>query len=740
MEKIYRILNFAFLIAVCTGSVIAQNLGGVNLLGTYDDGTQVIRLRWAPDNPDAWQAGLEKGYRIVRYTYSENDSILSIEDYMRSRLLLDSFVTYLPENEWNMLAADSNIIGFGMAAIFEDSLEVAIEGGSEMLHSYNLMNAKETKFNFGLLAADRSFKVARFMGLAYVDSTIVAGKVYEYRVSINSDTTTGPFSSGSCRVQVDSIVVLAPPNFRIGYGMNTTVFLEWATEEGEDGYLGYYLERSDDMGVTYEPLNSMPLATVLKEEGSVLVYGTVDSVPEFLTTYVYRVRGVDLWEEMGPWSDTLHIYTLPPKVALPAYLSNVGEIMETDNVLLEWEFPDSLENKINGFHILRSDNIDGPFDTIALNLTSTVRDWSDNTPINTAYYKVRVVDIHDYLYDSHRVLYQKNDLTPPAPPAGLRGTCAKSGMVQLNWAPPTDMDVAGYRIFSTYNKTGDWAEYTTTPVRDSSFSFYVDINKLNREVFVKVQAVDLRANYSEFSDTLTVEIPDIVAPSSPQLISLGQQPFGQVVEFKKSPSDDVEFHIIERRNGFVSQWEAIHTIETWQTDGFFTIIDSVKAVFIDTTKLKSEPYTYRVLAVDYSENKSSSEMQEIVAHQVGRRPEVSPVTVVSFVVNGNTFSCLRWDYDNTEQFQDFVIYRKVNNHPYKSYKATAGTMEELNVTWPGLTPPSGYGTYLFVDLLTDDQGNLYGTNEPVEVVRYRIIGRHYDGSSSPHSQIVGLEF
>ena len=64
----------------------------------------------------------------------------------------------------------------------------------------------------------------------------------------------------------------------------------------------------------------------------------------------------------------------------------------------------------------------------------------------------------------------------------------------------------------------------------------------------------------------------------------------------------------------------------------------------------------------------------------------------------------------------------------------------MNETWPGLTPPSGYGTYLFVDLLTDDQGNLYGTNEPVEFVRYRIIGRHYDGSSSPLSQVVELEF
>lgn len=739
MRNIVKINLILLFSCLAFHSLFSQSEGEVKLIGTFDISTQGVKLRWAPGSIQAWEAGLEKGYTLIRYTYADDNSVLTLEDYIETETVIDSFVFYLPENEWDTLAADSNVIGFAMASLFDDSLEVVIEGGSDMLNAYNLMNVRETKYNFGLLAADRSFEVAQFMGLAYVDTNVVAGHTYDYKIYINADTLTEAFDLGWCRVQTDSIPALTPPGFRAGYGMNTTVFLEWAEEEAA-GYLGYYLERSDDMGVTYSPLNSLPLATILKEEGNVQVYGTVDSVPAFLTTYVYRVRGVNLWGETGPWSDTLHISTLPPRVAVSPDLFNAEEMYATDEILLEWNFPDSLENKIERFLVLRSENRDGPYDTLAANVPVTVREWYDNSPVNTAHYKIRAVDIYGYSYDSYKMLFQKNDVTPPAAPSSLNGSCDKSGLVSLSWASPTDRDVAGYRVFSTYNKTGDWAEHTTAPVRDSSFSFFIDIKKLNREVFVKVQAVDLRANYSAFSDTLSVEIPDIIAPASPQLLSLGQQPFGQVIEFKRSPSGDVAFHTIERRNEFISVWEPIDTIATWQTGGFFTVADSAKGIFIDTTKLRSEPYSYRVLAVDDAENRSSSAIQEIVAHQVGRRPEVSPVTVVSFVVNGNTFSCLRWDYESAEQFQDFVIYRKVNNHPYKSYKATAGTTGELNVTWPGLTPPSGSGTYLFVDLLTDDQGNLYGSSEPLESVRYRIVGRHYDGSSSPHSQVVGLEF
>ena len=169
--------------------------------------------------------------------------------------------------------------------------------------------------------------------------------------------------------------------------------------------------------------------------------------------------------------------------------------------------------------------MDGQLQPVSSLIGKHLRTWSDNSPIPTAYYKISV----------------KDDTEPPGAPIGLSGTCDASGKIQLIWTAPSDPDVRGYRVFTSYNETGDILERTTEPVNDTMFTFYEDIKRNNKFIHVYVQALDYHANNSEMAKN-KVKIYDIVPPSAPQLLHVGQHPYGFILDVKSSPDDEVEVY------------------------------------------------------------------------------------------------------------------------------------------------------------------------------------------------------
>jgi hypothetical protein len=410
------------------------------------------------------------------------------------------------------------------------------------------------------------------------------------------------------------------------------------------------------------------------------------------------------------------------------------------SIELNWTFPSDKHNLITKFTIRRATKENGEFTILANNVSVTDSIYTDETPIKTGYYRVVAHDKNEREVSSYSQLVQFDDITPPDAPTNVGGTCDNSGNIEVSWTAPIDEDELSYRVFYTYNLNSDWIEATNQPTEDTTFVFNQDLNTLNKKIHVQVQAIDDRSNYSEFSSVADILIFDAVPPTPPVLLLVSQQPFGFKLKFSRSLSDDVANHRIERRPGSEGEWTILKTINIWESGDYFDIQDSLYAFFIDSSELPSMPYAFRIVAVDSFGNQRSSDIRYFDPQQVGNRGDISGENVSSFNASPGKMARLGWNYSHQGDVEKYTIYRSINNFAYNAYRSVEGTSQEVAQEWPGITVPSGSGTYLFVDHVCTSEDKLPGTNVTVTKVRYKIMARHYDGTVSTVSPEVQINY
>jgi hypothetical protein len=705
----------------------------------YDSTDQKVKIRWAPGDVYSFDHYIGSSYTLLRYTFFNGVDTLTDSVYQSSRLIIDSNIVYLPEQAWDSLSADTNAIGFAMAAIFDEEMEVELISGSPLVQAHSLQKALETRFNFGLMAADRSFSVAKAMGLGYEIEEQNSGYIYRYVAMPNSIPDSTAIKVLSAQVTVGSSPELPMPTFVDGIGQDKKILLEWSLPDDAAVYTGYFLERSDNGGSSFTAVNDLPAMSASETQFNSLIHFYGDTVDLNEATYIYKVRGIDIFERLGPWSDTIHIYCKPPYLEAAPYIID-HTINTSGYVELNWTFPSDKQNLITKFTIRRATKENGEFTILEDNVSVSDSSYTDETPLKTGYYRVVAHDKNEREVASYSHLVQFEDNTPPDAPANVYGSCDASGNINVNWTAPEDEDVLSYRVFFTYNIDADWIEATKTPIKDALFVFNNDLNTLNKKVFVQVQAIDNRANYSDFSTTAEVILYDAVPPTPPVLLLVSQQPFGFKLNFSRSLSEDVATHRIERRPGSEGTWTILKTISIWESDDFFDVQDSLHAFFIDSTELPSMPYAFRIVAVDSFGNQRSSDIRYFDPQQIGNRGDISGENVSSFNASPGKMARLGWNYSHQGDVEKYTIYRSINNFAYNAYRSVEGTSQEVSQEWPGMTIPSGSGTYLFVDHVCTSDNKLPGTNVTVTKVRYKIMARHYDGTVSTVSPEVQINY
>ena len=106
------------------------------------------------------------------------------------------------------------------------------------------------------------------------------------------------------------------------------------------------------------------------------------------------------------------------------------------------------------------------------------------------------VSVHGFLTD-----------IPPGPPTGLNTTIPSRGIIELNWSPPTDSDLATapYTIYRSENSGSGFSMIAT----DVAGTSYVDSTVgEGSTVHYVVTATDLGGNESSFSNQVSVTLPD----------------------------------------------------------------------------------------------------------------------------------------------------------------------------------------------------------------------------------------
>ena len=657
-----------------------------------------IALRWAPNNPSFWRDANQIGYFLIRLDVNQATGEI---DTSTRKLIID------PSRKKFIMPWDSTIFLQNRNEA-DDLVKVAAQvlyGKTFNLPSENFLNQGsdlENRYAFALIAAEKSARAADALGLRFVDREVEPGKTYRYEISTVIDT----FFTAAYTLYVKNEASPGQKPFLFTAQENDhSIVLRWDKNFNKQLFSSYRLERSDDGGRTFFPLNSSNLLLPDNEDYEDYTFTFRDSVPENYKTYRYRLYGQTSFAEWSPPAELTAIgrdRTPPPN---PSILKpdQTGD----GSVKLSWtmvEEPDDLA----GYLVLLGSKDDGLFEPVFNNpLPPGTREYTytvDSFRTDTAYYfEIAAVDTAGNQSESFPVFMNIVDSIPPAPPLNLNGIVDTNGLVTLVWEMGTEADLAGYRVFFSNDTTYEFTQLTVSPVEYNFYLDTIEIKTLTEEIYYKVQAVDIRFNRSDFSKVLPLQRPDLIPPVTPVFRQPEVSADSIVLQWSPSVSEDVVQHILYRR---MYQDDAAGWVE-------LAILGSKDSMYLDTSAVVEQLYEYSLRALD-----DAGWFSDYAFPVKGRRwfsDELLLVTGLTAALDAEKKSVIiKWTYSppsegllNGETYR-FFLYRAVGDGPMERFRQIAGE------------------TYDYIDArLIKDQPLHYAV---------KVVFR--DGKTSPMSDIV----
>lgn len=670
--------------------------------------TEEIRLRWAPGDPLLWKYTNQIGYQIERVTIkNQKGERLSPRQRLASAKKWGPVLPYQAE-AWQKLIDTSELAGMGAAALYGEDLAIQELSENPLVQTYQRSQMDQTRFGLGLLAADQDWKVAQAMGLAFADNQIEQGKTYLYTIYPSA-------TAKSFNVQAANVLVSATPKkplplptgLQAQFG-DKMVYLEWDANSSPM-YSSYSVEKSLDGGSQFVKVNPLPIIPSAQKDGRILMAFFRDSLLENFQKTVYRIRGMTVFGTLSQPSDTISGYGKPQRLEADIGISRIEEL-EPKSLRIHWDFPDELNQHLEGFEVYRARKKQGPF--VRLNSTSIKaleRAFIDPSPFTSGYYKVIAKDIYGHKYESYSKLGQLQDETPPAPPTGLSGTLDKDGKVNLSWNPNPEDDLMGYRVFRSNQKDGFYNQVTSYFTKDTFYSHMVDMSTITSTIYYKVIALDFRENFSEKSIFCEIKRPDLIPPIPPVMKQALPTEDGIALSWISSTSSDILQHQLQRKKTSNEDWSVIFE---WFSQVSFTTYKDIK---LDV----KQDYSYRVVAYDsvglagYSKVISARQLDK------GRRSGIENFRVRQFPDQEGIQ--LEWTYPPAPGLHQFIIYRGELGKPLRTLHTLRieGEVPEYRLS----------AAFTYQDKDTIDK----------RAYTYQIIAKHKDGGQSPLSPIRSIQ-
>lgn len=582
-----------------------------------------IKLRWLPTHIDVWRAGNTYGYNISRMV--THDTMSVAEEFSSREIIADTIRPYI-ESDWDNMFESNDNADVAKNLLYNDSLKYSVGAADsiKLVDAVNYNSNEEARFMFSLMVGEQDFSVAKGLGLAYEDVNIDTSLTYIYVVKVNvpNNDSLG-YEPGVTKFN-SAINTLPIPQELEAEGGDRVVLLSWRTIELEEYYSYYNIERKM-VGGEFEVINKAPFMYMVDDKAESEYVFYKDSIIDNNTEYVYRVRGISTFGSLSEPSDTVHVFGKEPRLDLQISIdsTNVGD----NSIYLEWSvYPDSILNKIEHFDVLMKVRID---DSTAVINNSAIgandTSYTHTNPVGIGYYIVEAVDINGYNYRSISTLMQLPDTIPPAKPTGLTGSIRDDGKVVINWNENTEEDLEGYKVLYSNEINGEYSQLTSLALVKPHFEDFIDPELMFDSIYFKVFAVDYRYNMSEFSDPLSLERPDIIAPSQPVIRKLVSFKDGIAVFWGLSESNDLVKHELQRKIANTPNWEKVLSFSVGNepplTFSLNSMLDSANYVDYDT--LTFNMYKYRLLAYDDNGNISYSKEKEVFPFDDGIRGVVS---------------------------------------------------------------------------------------------------------------------
>jgi len=623
-----------------------------------------ILIRWAVNSPIEWQKANKKGFTVTRTTVLRDGIIVPKPE---KTILTPKPLLPEPLDSWLELVQKDDNAAIIAQSLYGESFEVTGAKEGDLSRIVNMADELDQRYTFALYAADMSFESALKAGWGLVDTNIKINEVYAYQVSVYE---TPKVKESSYVIGLKDYTILPAPTDFIAIPDDKKVMLSWDYETFKRIYTSFMVEKSSD-GINYTPISNTALVNLNdKEDHPSKTMYYVDTLSVNDKMYHYRLYGITSFGEKGELTKPVTAMGVAA-IVTPARLIDYN-IINSNEVNLEWEYPATSESFIQGYEINLADNDKGPYKVVSKIIPPSQRklNYKDNLyPSN--YFTISVVGKNNQRLTSQSMLVQPVDSIPPSKPTGLEGVIDSLGVVRLKWKPNQEKDLRGYRILKANNVDEEFVDIYHKSYVGNEYKDSVSLKMTNSKVYYRIAAEDMRFNISEPSEVLILDKPDKIPPAAPIFKDYDNKDGKVHLKWIRSYSDDVVGYSLRRREKGQEKWQEIKQIN-----------DTIQE-FTDDRVENKKIYQYAILAKDKS-NLWSSLDNSMVTVQV---MDFTPLKIITFLQGlpdrENKKITLSWEYNKgKEKVSSLSIYKNIKGAPptlWRELNADVLTIEDKNL-------------------------------------------------------------
>lgn len=605
--------------------------------------TGSIQLRWSPTSYIAWQIGVKYGYTVERMTVVKDGQVVL---HPVPVLLTTTKPATLGKME--QLSEKDERVGMIAELIYGDN-DKKTKPEEGIGAYYDNQSQNEWRLAMALLVCDLNPLIASSAGLYMEDSTARPGERYAYRISVARQPHNLIIDTAYVVTSLQEKMLLSrPPELVVSSG-DSTITLGWITSFTKGMYSAYMVERGSD-GKHFNPVSDLPVLPTAPDKSGFSYY--LDSIPDNDIRYYYRIRGITPFGEYGPYSKIVMGMGVPAVADRPV-MDTV--ITEKNTIILQWSISKALKNQLSSLVITRSPNGSGNFTELGtIRLTGdTVYTFTDNTPLNSNYYRIKGITRRGKPIYSFPYFAQLIDSIPPDIPQELAGLADSTGIVKLHWRKNTEPDLQGYRVFRANSTKEEFVEVTRQILNTPVFKDTINLHTLTPKVYYKVIAVDKSFNTSGYSAYIELKRPDTIAPSSPVITGAVMIDSLKMISLQwiNSSSTDVVKYTLYSVN---SKDNARRLVAAWDSTNH-------RDTYADSLLTLGNTYYYELTAYDDAGNKATERSGDIF-YETGKRP---PLNAWKAVLDKKQ---IKLSWGNNSDVKQYRIYRAKNDLPFILYK------------------------------------------------------------------------
>lgn len=217
-----------------------------------------------------------------------------------------------------------------------------------------------------MYASEMDYEAACMAGWGMTDTDVKRGNSYLYRVYPADTVICRDIKYGYVYID-DSLQQNLPKiTFFKGRFSDRVVMLTWNVQDVKTQYTSFEIRKSED-GVTFSPISDIPLMNI---DGKDFVTYP-DSLAANHKTYHYKIRGIDVFGDYGPWSDVIHGEGTEELTSVPVIVKT--DISDNEKAVIAWEFDSSQERMLSYFELMRSDRDKGHYEVILSDIPAEAR-------------------------------------------------------------------------------------------------------------------------------------------------------------------------------------------------------------------------------------------------------------------------------------------------------------------------------------------------------------------------------